>query len=298
MTMKQHFPQYTLAVLLGLVLAGCHGPEYSDQVYDEDKLYEYDNDEGNTIRGWTVTCDGPAIRLAYGGVLYNGQLYGSAEIRTARDLGVDGVTFYHSSTLHISSDGSTTICNFLCDDSAISSPFLTGNVDITSWADVTASDLSGINLSVSAINGMTDVGKVCGGNVEISGKSVTLGFINYSDGVKIQASDSVTLQGTVYVKDNLSVSRIIQPGYMSTAPNISIDSDVEAGGVINLSGINIEGTDGSAHFLARAYYITGAGSVNIQQRFVGGDELKVTANNDVQLGSLEGISGSTVLTSA
>lgn len=119
--MKQHFPQYTLAVLLGLVLAGCHGPEYSDQVYDEDKLYEYDNDEGNTIRGWTVACDGPAIRLEYGGVLYNGQLYGSAEIRTARNLGVDGVTFYHSSTLHISSDGSTTICNFLCDDSAISS---------------------------------------------------------------------------------------------------------------------------------------------------------------------------------
>ena len=298
MTMKQHFPQYTLAVLLALTLVGCHGPEYNDEVYDSPETYEYDHEEGNTIRGWTVACDGPDIRLAYGGVLYNGQLYGSAEILAGRDLGVDGVTFHNSSTLHISSGGSTTIRDFHCDDSAISSPFLTGNVDITSWADVTASDLSGINLSVSAINGMTDVGKVYGGNVDISGDSATLGFINYSDRVKIQAMNSVTLQETVYVKDSLSVSRIIRQGYMSTAPNISIGYNVEAGGEINLSGINIEGTDGGAHFLARAYYITGAGSVNIKQRFVGGDELQVTANNDVQLGSLQGISGSTVLTSS
>ena len=59
--MKQHFPQYTLAVLLALTLVGCHGPEYDDVVYDSAETYEYDHEEGNTINGWTVTCDGPFI---------------------------------------------------------------------------------------------------------------------------------------------------------------------------------------------------------------------------------------------
>ena len=296
MTMKQHFLQYTLAVLLALTLVGCTGPDYDNEEYDSAETYEYKHEEGNRINGWTVSCNGPFILFHNSSALNDGTLYGDATLESYSGLGVYRATFYNGAALKIYANGNAHITDF----SSAPSSGLTGtsNVYVKAAGWVEASTMTNINLTALAENSDVHASAITGGILDLRGANVILGRIKNSDNVTIQASNQVTMNESIDSKKDLSVSRLVTQGYMSTAPNISIGYNLAAGGEINLSGINIEGTDGVACFLAQAYYITGAGSVNIKQRFVGGDELQVTANNDVQLGSLQGISGSTVLSSA
>ena len=296
MTMKQHFPQYTLAVLLSLTLVGCHGPEYDDVVYDSAETYEYDHEEGNTINGWTVTCDGPFILFHNSSALTDGTLYGDATLESYSGLGVYRATFYNGAALNIYANGNAHITDF----SSATSFGLPGTSDVyvkaAGWVE--ASTMTNINLTALAENSDVLASEITGGILDLRGANVILGRIQNSGNVTIQASNQVTMNEGIESKKDLSVSRLVTQGTIYPTPAITIGDILIAEGKISMSGTNVTGKNPNAYFSARSFEIMAADTVDIQQRFVGGDELQVTANNDVQLGSLQGISGSTVLTSA
>ena len=296
MTMKQHFPQYTLAVLLALTLVGCHGPEYNDEVYDSPETYEYDHEEGNTINGWTVSCSGPFILFHNSSALNDGTLLGDATLESYSGLGVYRATFYNGAALKIYANGNAHITDF----SSATSFGLPGTSDVyvkaAGWVE--ASTMTNINLTALAENSDVLASEITGGILDLRGRNVTLGRIQNSDNVTIQASNQVTMNEGIESKKDLSVSRLVTQGTIYPTPAITIGDILIAEGKISMFGTNVTGKNPYAYFSARSFEIVAADTVDIQQRFVGGDELQVTANKDVQLGSLQGISGSTVLTSA
>lgn len=294
--MKQHFPQYTLAVLLALTLVGCHDPEYDDEVYDSAEIYEYDHEEGNTINGWTVSCNGPFILFHNSSALNDGTLYGDATLESYSGLGVYRATFYNGAALNINAQGNAYIADF----SSVPSSGLTetSNVYVKAAGRVEASTMTNINLTVLTENSDILASAITGGILDLRGGNVTLGRIQNSDNVTIQASNQVTMDECIESKKDLSVSRLVTQGTIYPTPAITIGDILIAEGKISMSGTNVTGKNPNAYFSARSFEIVAADTVDIQQWFESGDELKVTANNDVQLGSLQGISGSTVLTSA